>query len=45
MAAIFQEELCMAILRGIKDHLITYRRMRNGEWSKPKEVMHDGNDR
>ena len=45
-AAIFQEELCLAILRGIKDQLLNDRRMRNGELSMVDldGVMMDGDD-
>ena len=45
-AAIFQEELCMAILRDLKDQLLTYRRLRTGEASivDAEGVMVDGNE-
>ena len=45
-AAIFQEELCMAILRGLKDQLLTDRRLRSGESSivDKEGVMIDGNE-
>ena len=45
-AAIFQEELCVAILRGIRAQLIADRRMRRGEVGMVEEsgVMLDGHD-
>ena len=45
-AAIFQEELCIAILRGIRAQLLTDRRMRPGEVGMVEDsgVMLDGCD-
>ena len=46
-AAIFQDELCIAILRGFKRQLLRDRRMRHGEVGLTQHeegVMHDGDD-
>ena len=45
-AAIFQEELCVAILRGFRAQLLKDRRMRNGEISvvEARGVMRDASD-
>ena len=45
-AAIFQEELCVAILRGIRAQLLADKRMRPGEVGMVEEagVMLDGHD-
>ena len=45
-AGIFQEELCIAILRGFKDQLFRDRRMRNGKLSMVDidGIMIDGDD-
>ena len=46
-AAIFQDELCIAILRGFKRQLLRDRRMRHGEVGLTQHeegIMHDGDD-
>jgi hypothetical protein len=46
-AAIFQDELCLAILRGIKRQLISDKRMRPGEAyivQESEAIMLDGDD-
>ena len=45
-AAIFQEEMCMAIIRGLKDQLLADRRLMIGETSlvDAEGVMTDGDE-